>query len=164
MGTIMELSNFKNLLADVVKSEGTLRDNIQTLVESAIATFGQHGDTSRIEMLMKASINMRSVRSATLGNFIKAHANVRFVPSKNLDDYKVKKIGKGDATVKEITTLWYDFDTSGVQKDLDLLKLAQALITRYEKATEDGKAKVSTQADKLAALISSELEHNKAQA
>ena len=160
----MELSNFKNLLANVVKSEGTLRDNIQTLVESAIVTFGQHGDTSRLEMLMKASINMRSVRSATLGNFIKAHANVRFVPSKNLDDYKVKKIGKGEATIKEVTTLWYDFDTSGVQKDMDLIQTLTTLMNKYGKAKEDGKAKVSAQSDRIAAWISSELEHGKAQA
>ena len=160
----MKTTYFKLLLANVVKSEGTLRDNLQTLVESAIATYGEHGDTSRLEMLMKASINMRAVRSATLGNFIKAHATVRFVPSKNLDDYKVKKIGKGEATIKEITTLWYDFDTSGVQKDMDLIQTLQTLMTKYGKAKEDGKAKISAQADKIAALISSELEHGKAQA
>ena len=41
----MKTVYFNMLLANVIKAEGSIRDNVQTLVESAIATYGEHGDT-----------------------------------------------------------------------------------------------------------------------
>jgi len=159
----MELKTFKTKLNAVIKSESTLRDNVQALAVSAIETFGQHGDTSRIEMLVNASIKMKSIRSQTLKEFIKDHANVKFTPVKDGVGFVVKKIGKGAIEVKEVESNWYDFDKVGVTKpDMDLLIKAQALLAQWEKSKEEGKAKVSNVNDRLAALIKAELAAHKA--
>lgn len=156
---------FNMLLNEVTKMEGSIRDKIQQLVESAVETYGEHGDTSRLERLVNASKFWPSIRTNTLKNFIKAHANVRFVESKNLDSFTVKKIGKGAIEVKPIDTNWYDFDTDGqVKKDLDLMIAVKSLMTRYSKALNDGSAKTSVEIDQLAAIISAQLEANKATA
>jgi len=154
----MELKTFKTKLNAVIKSESTLRDNVQALAVSAIETYGQHGDTSRIEMLVNASIKMKSIRSQTLKEFIKEHANVKFTPVKDGVGFVVKKIGKGAIEVKEVTINWYDFDKVGVAKpDMDLLLKAKAMMAGWGKSIEEGKARRNTFNDRLAAIIEAEL-------
>jgi len=159
----MKTVYFKMMLENVVANESTMRDNVQALAVSAIETFGNHGDTSRIEMLVNASIKMKSIRSQTLKEFIKDHANVKFTPVKDGVGFVVKKIGKGAIEVKEVTINWYDFDNAGVAKpDMDLLIKAQALLAQWEKSKEEGKAKISNVNDRLAAMIAAELVAHKA--
>ena len=159
----MKTVYFKMMLDNVVANESTMRDNVQALVVSAIETYGQHGDTSRIEMLVNASIKMKSIRSQTLKEFIKDHANVKFTPVKDGAGFVVKKVGKGAIEVKVVESNWYDFDKVGVAKsDMDLLIKAQALLAQWEKSKEEGKAKVSNVNDRLAAMIKAELVAHKA--
>jgi len=159
----MKTVYFKMMLENVIANESTMRDNVQALAVSAIETFGNHGDTSRIEMLVNATIKMKSIRSQTLKEFIKDHANVKFTPVKNGVGFVVKKIGKGAIEVKEVTINWYDFDNAGVAKpDMDLLIKAQALLAQWEKSKEEGKAKISNVNDRLAAMIAAELVAHKA--
>ena len=159
----MKTVYFKMMLDNVVANESTMRDNVQALVVSAIETYGQHGDTSRIEMLVNASIKMKSIRSQTLKEFIKDHANVKFTPVKDGVGFVVKKVGKGAIEVKEEASNWYDFDKVGVAKpDMDLLIKAQALLAQWEKSKGEGKAKVSNVNDRLAAMIKAELVAHKA--
>jgi len=159
----MKTVYFKMMLENVIANESTMRDNVQALAVSAIETFGNHGDTSRIVMLVNASIKMKSIRSQTLKEFIKDHANVKFTPVKDGVGFVVKKIGKGAIEVKEVTINWYDFDNAGVAKpDMDLLIKAQALLAQWEKSKEEGKAKISNVNDRLAAMIAAELVAHKA--
>tara|TARA_R110002050_G_scaffold1381_2_gene10081 strand:- start:827 stop:1321 length:495 start_codon:yes stop_codon:yes gene_type:complete len=154
----MKTVYFKMMLDNVVANESTMRDNVQALAVSAIETYGQHGDTSRIEMLVNASIKMKSIRSQTLKEFIKYHANVKFMPVKDGVGFVVKKIGKGAIEVKEVTINWYDFDKVGVAKpDMDLLLKAKAMMAGWGKSIEEGKAKRNTFNDRLAAIIDAEL-------
>ena len=157
-GTIMELKTFKTKLASVVKSETTLRGNIQALTVSAVDTYAQHGDTSRIEMLVNASVTMRSVRSNTLKDFIKAHANVRFTPAENNEGFTVKKIGKGAIETKPIESDWFDFNNEGIAKEKVALAIIKAAIGSIEKAQEKGNLKTMTSAEeKLVAQLKSAL-------
>jgi len=160
----MELKTFKTKLATVVKSEATLRGNIQALTISAVDTFAQHGDTSRIEMLVNASVTMRSVRSNTLKDFIKAHANVKFTPAENNKGFTVKKIGKGAIETKPIESDWFDFNKEGIAKpDLDLILKAKALLSSLDKAKEEGRAKVSSANDRIEAVLRSTIADLEAQ-
>lgn len=156
---------FNMLLENVKANELNLRDNIQQLVISAVDTFGQHGDTSRIQALVNASISMRSVRSNVLKNFIKAHANVSFKAAKDGEGFTVRKIGKGDIEVKPIESDWFDFDNEGVAKpDLDLAVKVKALLSAVAKAKEEGRAKVSAENERLEAVLRATLEDMKATA
>ena len=159
----MELKTFKTKLNAVIKSESTLRDNVQALAVSAIETYGQHGDTSRIELLVNASIKMKSIRSQTLKEFVKDHANVKFTPVKDGVGFVVKKIGKGAIEVKDVESNWYDFDKVGVAKpDMDLLLKVQAVMSGWDKSIEEGKAKRNAFNDRMAAIIKAELAAHKA--
>ena len=161
----MKTVYFNLLLENVIGSERTNRDNIQKLVESAISTYGEHGDTSRLERLINGVKGMASIRGNTLKAFIKAHANVKFIPSKDLSTLSVKKVGKGSIEIKEVTSLWYEFDNAGkVTPDMDYIAELKKLNNKFQKRKEEGTAKVSTEIERFFALISSELEHNKAQA
>jgi hypothetical protein len=154
----MELKTFKTKLASVVKSETTLRGNIQALTVSAVDTYAQHGDTSRIEMLVNASVNMRSVRSNTLKDFIKAHANVKFIPAKDNNGFTVKKIGKGAIETKPIESDWFDFNNEGIAKEKVALAIIKAAISSIDSAQEKGNLQTMTSAEeKLVAQLKSAL-------
>ena len=154
----MELKTFKTKLASVVRSETTLRGNIQALTVSAVDTYAQHGDTSRIEMLVNASLTMRSVRSNTLKDFIKAHANVKFTPAKNNEGFTVKKIGKGAIETKPIESDWFDFNNEGIAKEKVALAIIKAAISSIDSAQEKGNLKTMTSAEeKLVAQLKSAL-------
>lgn len=150
----MELKTFKTKLAGVVRSENSLRENIQALTVSAVETFGEHGDTSRIEMLVNASVKMRSIRSNTLKDFIKAHANVRFVAAKDGEGFTVKKAGKGPIEVQPIDSDWWEFDKQGVAKpDFDALVKAKHLLSSLDKAKDEGRAKLNSANDRIEAVL-----------
>ena len=151
---IMELKTFKTKLASVVRSETTLRGNIQALTVSAVDTYAQHGDTSRIEMLVNASVTMRSVRSNTLKDFIKAHANVKFTPAENNEGFTVKKIGKGAIETKPIESDWFDFNKEGIAKpDFDAMTKAKVFLSSLDKAKDEGRAKVNAANDRIEAVL-----------
>ena len=159
----MKTVYFNMLLANVIKAEGSIRDNVQTLVESAIATYGEHGDTSRIEALVNASVKMRSIRSNTLKEFIKAHANVKFEPLQNNDGFKVRKIGKGAMEIQPVETLWYDFNNEGVAKEKELLSMLNGVVNQVDKAEEKGILKTpSVEASRILAMLRSQLDALKA--
>ena len=154
----MELKTFKTKLNAVIKSESTLRDNVQALAVSAIETFGNHGDTSRIEMLVNASIKMKSIRSQTLKEFIKDHANVKFTPVKDGAGFVVKKVGKGAIEVKEVASNWYDFDKVGVAVEKEAMKVLKGALATIKKAQSDNKLKTMTVAEsKMVAQLESML-------
>lgn len=154
----MEFKTFKTKLNAVIKSESTLRDNVQALAVSAIETFGNHGDTSRIEMLVNASIKMKSIRSQTLKEFIKAHANVKFTPVKDGVGFVVKKIGKGAIEVKVVESNWYDFDKVGVAVEKEAMKVLKGALATIKKAQSDNKLKTMTVAEsKMVAQLESML-------
>jgi len=154
----MELKTFKTKLASVVKSETTLRGNIQALTVSAVDTYAQHGDTSRIEMLVNASVTMRSVRSNTLKDFIKAHANVRFTPAQDNNGFIVKKIGKGAIETKPIESDWFDFNNEGIAKEKVALAIIKAAISSIDSAKDKGNLKTMTSAEeKLVAQLKAAL-------
>ena len=155
----MKTTYFNMLLAIVIKAEGSIRDNVQTLVESAMATYGEHGDASRIEALVNASVKMRSSRSNTLKDFIKAHANVKFEPLQNNDGFKVRKIGKGAMEIQPIESSWYDFNNEGIAKEKVALAILKGALASINSASEKGTLKtMSTIESQLVAKLTADLE------
>lgn len=154
----MKTVYFKMMLENVIANESTMRDNVQALAVSAIDTFGTHGDTSRIEMLVNASIKMKSIRSQTLKEFIKDHANVKFTPVKDGVGFVVKKIGKGAIEVKVVESNWYDFDKVGVAVEKEAMKVLKGALATIKKAQSDNKLKTMTVAEsKMVAQLESML-------
>lgn len=163
-GINMKFSQFKTKLSSVVKREATLRDDIDSLARVAIAQYGEHGDTSWIQLLANESKGMRSIATNMLKNYIKSKANVKFADDGN-GDFKVTKIGKGAIEVQSIADdeRWYDFETSHtIAPDMDLFTVLKAQAAKYEKRLEEGTAKRSAKNDRLLALLNSELAVEKA--
>ena len=102
---------------------------------------------------------MRSIRSNTLKEFIKAHANVKFEPLQNNDGFKVRKIGKGAMETQPIETLWYDFNNEGIAKEKAILAVIKGALAQIDKAEENGNLKTpSVEESRLVATVRSQLE------
>jgi hypothetical protein len=154
----MKFSQFKTKLSSAVKREATLRDDIDSLARVAIAQYGEHGDTSWIQLLANESKDMRSIATGMLKNYIKSKANVKFADDGE-GNFKVTKTGKGAIEVQPIADdeRWYDFETSHtIAPDMDLVSVIRAKMSQYEKRLEEGTAKRSTDNDRLLALLNAE--------
>ena len=154
----MKFSQFKTKLNSAVRREATLRDDIDSLARVAIAQYGEHGDTSWIQLLANESKGMRSIATGMLKNYIKSKANVKFADDGN-GDFKVTKIGKGAIQVQPIADdeRWYNFETKHtIAPDMDQFTVLKAQAAKYEKRLAEGTAKRSSQNEKLLAILNSE--------
>lgn len=158
----MDDKQFTNKLNSVKKRESTLRDDIEDLTRASIATYSNNGDTSRIARLVNASVQMRSIRSNTLKEYIKDNANVKFTPIKDGVGFTVKKNKKDKvikATIPEGDSRWYDFDNAGIAKEKIALKILKGALASITKANNDGKLKTMTPAEeKMVAKLKADLE------
>lgn len=135
------MATFKQLLTSIARSGKAVRDNVQKAVVMALAHFEQHGDTKYLTDLMEVAIGCRSIRTNTLKEFIKAHANVSWGKDKSGENMVFKKVGK-EVNVKEVTTRWYDFNLDGQAKpDLDITTAIKSMITRISNAIDNGTLK-----------------------
>ena len=161
----MKFSQFKTKLNSAVKREATLRDDIDSLARVAIAQYGEHGDTSWLQLLANESKNMRSIATGMLKNYIKSKANVKFEDDGE-GNFKVTKKGKGAIEVQPIADdeRWYNFETKHTMApDMDLFTVLKAQAAKYEKRLEEGTAKRSADNDRLLALLNSEFAATAAQ-
>ena len=158
----MNDKQFTNKLNSVKRRESTLRDDIEDLTRAAIATYSNNGDTSRIARLDNASVEMRSIRSNTLKEYIKANANVVFKEQKDNAGFTVKKNKADDAIKATIPTgdsRWYNFDNAGVAKEKIALRILKGAISSITKADNDGNLKTMTSAEeKMVARLKAEIE------
>ena len=155
----MKLTQFKTKLSSIVKRLRTASEDIETLARVALTQFANHGDTSYIEMLVNQVKGTRVPRSGTLKDYIKNHANVVFKDN-GQGDFKVTKKGKGpiEVNMPADQDRWYNFNNDGqATPDKEFPKLLQGVITTFEKAMENGKAKTSSDVDMLLAKVKSEL-------
>lgn len=139
----MAKSSFQTRVQAVVRSAKAQRDKIQGLIVEALAHYGQHQDASYLTYLVRSCIGVSSLRTNTMKDFIKAHANVSWT---KLNDSKLgfKRLGGEDkAVIKEVKTNWYEFNTDGeaVKADFKLYGVVKGVVTRLTKALEAGKVK-----------------------
>lgn len=131
--TAITTKNFKSQLASLVKSTTTQRDKLQSIIEFGIAKYGENGDTTYLTMAMRAVVGVRAFRTETLKNYITSHANVTWAKAKD-KNMVFKKRGKGDAEIKTLEKVWYEWDTKGeATPDLDVIARTKALMSALTK-------------------------------
>ena len=158
----MNDKQFTSKLKSAIKRESSFRDSIEDLARASIATYSNNGDTSRIARLVNASVDMRSIRSNTLKEYIKFHANVVFKEQKDGAGFTVKKNKADDsikATIPEGESRWYDFDNAGIAKEKIALKILKGALASITKADDDGNLKTMTSAEeKMVARLKADIE------
>jgi hypothetical protein len=160
----MEMNDkqFTSKLKSAIKRESSFRDSIEDLARAAIERYSSNGDTSRIARLVNASVSMHSIRSNTLKEYIKFHANVVFTEQKDGSGFTVKKNKADDsieATIPEGDSRWYEFDNVGKAKEKIALKILKGAISSITKANDDGNLKTMTSAEeKMVARLKADIE------
>ena len=131
-----KFSQFKTAVKSIVRSALTMRDNIDAAARVALVQYAEHGDTTWLSFLLTETVNVKSLATGTLSNWICAHANVKRAKSKSGD------IADIVVTMPEPDDHWYDFDTTGQAKpDVDAYVALRALIRKIQSSLEDGRAK-----------------------
>ena len=139
----MDLKTFNKTLENAQTADRTLQDTLQLLAVSAMETYGQHGDTSRLAAIMNAGL--RGTRTGALKKYLLAHVNVSMAHDNNI--WTVKKKGKGAMAYNEPTVTWYEFSEDGVAKEKEAMKLYRSLISSINSAKEKGTLKTMTSAE-----------------
>ena len=139
-----KFSQFKTAVKSIVRSALTMRDNIDAAARVALVQYAEHGDTTWLSFLLTETVNVKSLATGTLSNWICAHANVKRAKSKS-GDIVFRKVSRNAdivVTMPEPDDHWYDFDTTGQAKpDVDAYVALRALIRKIQSSWEDGRAK-----------------------
>ena len=90
--------SFSANIATIKRSGATIAAAVQNAIIQACAHYTQHGDTVYFTRLMDAAKESRTIRTATLLGFIKEHANVKYVNSKDKNNKKPLKAGTESQT------------------------------------------------------------------
>ena len=155
----MKLQTFKNQVTKIFEAITKQSDRIEEVTRVALTQYAEHGDTSFLVFVVFAAMDCASINDSKLRGYIKAHANV----SIDVEKRTITKKSKRSAIAVTMPTdeeCWYEFGKAPVnQTDMDLLKRLASLLNTYEKAKDETRAKQSAQADRLVALITSELQH-----
>jgi len=153
----MQLSNkqFNSKLNGVLRSASTQRDNIQELIISGLAQYEQHGNTGQLTLIIQGCVNVKSLPTTVIKEYIKAHANVAFQQNKN-KDFVFKKIGT-EVEVQIPQTTWYDWagnKEARPQPDMNLIVRAKTFAKQLESALSNHKVKDVSE-DEAQELLSS---------
>ncbi|AGK87015.1 hypothetical protein RIO-1_1 [Pseudoalteromonas phage RIO-1] len=148
------MSNFKTKLAAFRRSGLSQRDNLQELVQMAMTHAQENQDEfTQLSQVMATTVEIKSFRTATLKDYIKAHvSNVTYTKNK-AGDFMFKKEVKGTpCEYKTLESKWYDFDSKGqASADIDVLAQAKALLQRINKGMAGtGTAKIKEGQEKAA--------------
>lgn len=135
---------FNQNVSTIKRSGETVATAIQNAVIQALLHYKENEDTIFLTRLMDAARGSSAIRTNTLKEFIKAHANVIFTKSKAKNDKTVqvfKKINKKEAAeIKEVTSRWQDFNHEGnVTPDIDAIARAKSFMTILSKALKGEK-------------------------
>lgn len=146
--------DFNKKLSGVITSAKSQRDNVQILIVSGLELYKEHRNTGQLTQLIQSIIGVKSLPTTTIKEYIKAHANLRFVTNKN-KDYVFKAMSK-DTTVEEIVETWYNWSGNKEAKpapDMDIIAQAKSLLTRLKKAALEGHIKDADKAKELEGFL-----------
>ena len=159
----MDFKQFKTKLNGFIQSQKTQRDNLQELIEAALAHYAgesdsanEPGDTIYLTTLVQKCIGVKSVPTKTVTEYIKEHANVRYVKLKD-GTYGFKKAQKSvpvEVNMPEVT--WYAWtggDHNTPKKDFDWEASVNRLRQNIAQKLEEGHIKKPEEASKALATL-----------
>ena len=159
----MEFKQFKNKLDGFIKSQRTQRDNLQELIVAGLEHYRDHGDTGYLSLLIQRSVGVKSVPTKTITEYIKVHANVRYVKLKD-GAYGFQKATKDQPVEVEIpAVVWYEWKGGEHNKpktdydwEASIARLRQTMASKLE----DGSIKKPEQAARVLGELDSLLDED----
>ena len=135
----MEFKQFKNKLDGWYRSQKSQRDNLQELIVAALEHYRDHGDTGYLSLLVQRAVNVKSVPTRTVTEYIKVHANVRYVKLKD-GNYGFQKATKDQPVEVEMpTVVWYEWEGGEHNKpktdydwEASIARVRQQMATKLE--------------------------------
>jgi len=133
---------FNKVLGSFITSQKKSRDVLQSLIIFGLEQYKEHQNASFLSSIIIKCKGAKSIPTGTVKEYIKAHANVRFV---KLSDgtHGFKK----DGEVAEVNTPdmpWYEWEGAkhnNVTVDMDVVAQAKRLLTMLRTKLEEGHVK-----------------------
>lgn len=147
--TALTSKNYNSRLNGYFKSESSRRDTMQAFISFGVLHYGGQtdkgectkGDTTLLSALMKGCVGVKSLPSLTIKDYIKEHANVSFVKTKDGTFVFKKRSKNEDVSIMECLTPWYEWEGGHHNKakpDFDLLARFKSVLTAFETAKKKG--------------------------
>lgn len=138
--------NFNAKLQNLVINAKSQRESVQELIVFGVMQYALHSDTGYLTRLMQACVGVKALPTQTIKDYIKEHANVKYVAIQDKETKRTKKVFKKDgerAETKDITVSWYEWHGARHQASLDLDETAQirSFLTRLNAKIKDGHVK-----------------------
>lgn len=143
---IVTAKAFNDKLGAFIRSQTTQRDNLQVLFVAGLEQYQLSGNTIYLTKTLEKCIGVRSLPTASIKEYIKAHANVTWAKSKDGKSNVFKKVGgKGvERKVTLPTVAWYNHETKAkdeAKTDVAAIAQLKATYARLSKALTDNKVK-----------------------
>jgi len=135
MKTELTTKNFKSKLAGLIKSAKSQRDNINAFILFGLKHYEEHGDSTYLTQVLNACVNVKSLPTITIKDFIKEHANLLWTKNK-AGAFCFKKQGT-EVKVTMPTVTWYNWKGgkhNATTPDMDVIGQAKSLLARIKKA------------------------------
>lgn len=138
--TTITTKNFKRKLSAVITSTKAMRVNVQLLIDFGLEQYRDHGNASYLSAILNQCIGVKALPTITLKDYIKEHANLRWVKLKD-GSHGFKKDGK-EVAVTMPTVVWYEWEGGGhndVKADMKIATRIKSLLTQLRTNLGDGK-------------------------
>lgn len=156
---------FTKVLASFIKGQTSSRDTLQALIGFGLEQYANNRNAAYLSSILAKCKGVKSVPTVTVLEYIKAHANVKY--AKLSDNTMGFKMNGDDPVVTNPEVTWYDW-TGGkhnaVKADMDVTAQVKALLSRINKAMQEGHVKDKEQATKVQATLAGLLTTAPAQA
>jgi hypothetical protein len=148
---------FSRKLSGFVTSQKTQRDNLQSLIVAGLEQYAAHGNTVYLTSTLEKCIGVKSLPTASIKEYIKAHADVKWTKSKDGKNVVfAKSTAKGvERSVTMPDTAWYNHESktkSEAKADTDGMASLKATYNRLTKLIADGKLKADSVVETQKAL------------
>jgi len=136
----MESKAFNQKLSGLVRSARNQRENVQELIEAGLNQYQEHGNTVYLTKLLNECIGVKSLPTNSIKEYVKAHANVKWVKGK--DGMVFKKDGN-DVHVTMPTDKWWEHKSAqhNAKPDMDVVQRVKSLKSQLDKAVKEGNIK-----------------------
>lgn len=141
---------FSKVLSSFIKGQTTSRDTLQALLGFGFEQYANNRNAAYLSSILAKCKGVKSVPTITVLEYIKAHANVKYV--KLSDNTMGFKMDGDNPVVTNPTVTWYDWEGgkhNNIKADMDVTAQVKALLTRITKAMKEGHVKDKEQAEKV---------------
>lgn len=141
--TVVNEKNFNAQLSGMLTSAKNMREKVQALIVFGLQHYKEHEDSTYLTKVIQAAVGVRALPTTTIKDYIKDHANLKYV---KLKDGKLgfKKEAKGvDPDIKMPDVVWWMWDGgkhNADTADKDAFEVFQRFLKRLEsgKGIKDG--------------------------